>query len=106
MFSAVDCINAGIENFRSLCRNVSVHCGICNSVNEPLERSERDIFPGFGESLSFETDRGSVPIWRRCKIFDARPERVGFRTRVQLDDGLLEPILQNVFVCRYLLIVQ
>ena len=38
VFSAVDCINAEIENVLSLCRNSTVHCRICTSVNEPLPR--------------------------------------------------------------------
>ena len=32
VFSAVDCINAEIENVLSLCRNSTVHCRICTSV--------------------------------------------------------------------------
>ena len=35
--SAVDCINAEIENFLSLCVNATVHCRIHTSVNEPLQ---------------------------------------------------------------------
>ena len=34
--SAVDCVNAEMENFLSLCRNATDHCGILISMNEPL----------------------------------------------------------------------
>ena len=36
-FSAIDCVNAGIEKFLSLCGDATVHYGICTSVNEFLE---------------------------------------------------------------------
>ena len=36
MDSAVDCVNAEIENFISLCGNVTFYCGIYSGVNEPL----------------------------------------------------------------------
>ena len=34
LFSEVDCVNAKIENFLSLCGNATVYCGIHPSVNE------------------------------------------------------------------------
>ena len=34
-FSTVDCVNAEIEKFPSLCGNATVHYGICTSVNLP-----------------------------------------------------------------------
>ena len=40
-FSAVDWVNAEIENVLSLCRNAYVHCGNRTSVNEPLDRIQR-----------------------------------------------------------------
>ena len=77
-FSAVDCINAEIEKFLSLCRNTTVHCRIRTSVNEPLHfaslysgRDNRSIFfvgmPSmwpdwaFGKSLTFLGNLVKVP---------------------------------------------
>ena len=77
-FSEVDCINAEIEKFLSLCRNTTVHCRIRTSVNEPLHfaslysgRDNRSIFfvgmPStwpdwaFGKSLTFLGNLVKVP---------------------------------------------
>ena len=45
MLSAEDCINVEIENFLSLCRYATVHCGIRTSMNEPHVQNQSKSHP-------------------------------------------------------------
>ena len=61
-FSTVDCVNAEIENFLSLCGNETVHCGIHTSVYEALKTSSKCFRGGVRVVLFVDEAAGAAGI--------------------------------------------